>query len=348
MGLIESFHKMETGSEVNLSEEALGFYRIAEGIKSMLNTMNLMDFMKAMSKVWLPEGWFSRHTQNSVMKSELDGLALIKKYGVVRESDWSFKMKTQAERDKVFLTIRNKADKYINGKVLKNITLEEIITHIMIGEGAFPSAPPQYINLNGVQTSPQEYLHKELKFDTDRYVALEARSESELPQLIAALKKSLAMGYSVPLGFPINTSRIKDDTFTGREVADLKSWYEFSRDGGHLVLATDFVNQGGVEGALHKDDLLREVIRPWSELNFLVFKNSWGSGTKLGEKGETIAHSLSGYYKMDLSYLKGASHVGSLDPGMISLSIVVPIEVALDPFTIDAKLLNPKVSLGNN
>jgi hypothetical protein len=75
-------------------------------------------------------------------------------------------------------------------------------------------------------------------------------------------------------------------------------------NGGHAVLMTDFVNQGGVEGAIGGDLLQEEIARSPEELAYVKFKNSWGAGLTVNEFGQTVRSANDGYYRMDLGYLK--------------------------------------------
>lgn len=147
-----------------------------------------------------------------------------------------------------------------------------------------------------------------------------------MPQFIDLIKKTLAAGYTIPLGFPINIDRIEGDLFTGfNQGADFNSPLTFSRDGGHLVLITDFVNKGGREGAVSQDEQLAELARPAGELEYLVFKNSWGIGSVQTENGQELGNSVDGHFRMDYGYLFGSARVPELLGGMNSNALVIVV-----------------------
>ncbi len=180
--------------------------------------------------------------------------------------------------------------------------------------------------------SPQSFLAS-LSFDPDNFVAVEALGQADYSKVIAATKRAMVRGLAVPLGFPINISRLKGDTLSGAGVVSETQGdlVNFTRDGGHLVLATDFVNEGGVEGATSVNRLRQEMIRDPFALDYLVFKNSWGVGAKTNEAGIQIGGSDSGYYKIDREYLMGASKVGKYK-GWTPLTVIVPKDIAEFPW----------------
>ena len=86
---------------------------------------------------------------------------------------------------------------------------------------------------------------------------------------------------------------------------------------------------------------MSELLKPAKELDYLLFKNSWGIGQKTSDTGAPIAFSKDGYYKMDMSYLSGAAQTSAGLP--VTLIAVVPADIALDPFGTET--VNPDVAL---
>ncbi len=171
-----------------------------------------------------------------------------------------------------------------------------------------------------------------LQINTDNFQAVIARSEDDYDKVITAAKRAMVEGFSVPLAFPINISRLHGDLFTGQDVSDPKDWVSFAMDGGHLVLATDFVNKGGAAGAISSPFIFNELRRSASNLDTLLFKNSWGIGAKTNEAGAEIGNSPSGIYRMDQSYLRGAMRVPTLTKSPYNtVQLVVPKDIADNP-----------------
>jgi hypothetical protein len=146
----------------------------------------------------------------------------------------------------------------------------------------------------------------------------------------------------VPLGFPVNFDLLKVDTFSG-EGENLNRGENFFRDGGHAVLIDDFVNEGSKQGALPLDQVIAEFLKPASALDYFVFKNSWGTDAKMNEAGVIIRGSKTGYYKIDREYLQGSANLSREEQFAGMLEVIVPADIALDPFGHED--VNPEVAL---
>ncbi|NBO37867.1 hypothetical protein EBU99_04710, partial [bacterium] len=98
----------------------------------------------------------------------------------------------------------------------------------------------------------------------------------------------------------------------------------YGRDGGHLVLVTDFINKGGSRGAVTDANLQLELMKPAADLDAFLFKNSWGVGAKTNEAGKPVGSSVDGYYRMDLSYLSGIAKIpaATRNPWAATLAVV--------------------------
>jgi hypothetical protein len=336
-GLVESYYKSFAGKTVNLSEEALAFFHMAHGIRKLYKTMHGIDLYRALSYDRLPEGWFLRLAPGTadfeLTEDDIDGLEIMKRYGVWPESVWSTKGRTAEERATMLRAISKRARDYMNTFDLQNGTIEDVINNVLIGSSAFPSRPPLQFVYEGKTFTPQSFLSS-MDFNPDQYAAFDIRGVRDLAKMVTVTKKTLARGISVPMGFPINISRLKNDTFSGKGVpsSTIGDMVNFTREGGHLVLVTDFVNQNGVEGATTEERLRSEVNRSPDDLDYVVFKNSWGLGAKTSESGAVLGGSDSGFYKMDRDYLLGASKVGEYS-GWTPLQVIVPKDVLAKPDT---------------
>jgi hypothetical protein len=332
IGLVEAEFKREQGLDIDLSEEALVFYHMAEGMEALFKTLSVSELLTVLSKQALPEGWNTRITpdyETPLAKGEprqRDGLDLIQTYGLVPEEVWSFKVSDETAKQKLFQAIVKNTRRLLQGsRPLASYSLQEIMEQVLVGEGAFPSVPPSQFEYRGEIWDSREFVRSKLRFQPDDFGVFNSQSDADYPQLVALLKRALHRGYSVPLAFPINVDRFEGDRLTGAAIRDPNDWISFARDGGHLVLVKDYVNQGMSMGALSTQQQDIELKRPSEDLEFIVFKNSWGVGAKFNEAGLPLATSTDGHYKMDKSYLKGAMRVPALTKIKYNnVQIVVP------------------------
>ena len=340
IGLVEAHAKRLAHTDVNLSEEALAFYHMAEYLTEVVHTTHGIELLDFLTR-GLNEGFYARIPESRRKKGELDALDLIKKYGVVPESVWNVKFEKQEDRTWLFSNIRSRTLKYMSYHDSQSVTVQSVIDNILVGPGAFPSQPPVRFDYAGQNYDAVAFATQALKFDPDGYSAVETNEEVNLDRVIASIKRSLVRGEAVPFAFPINIKRLHEDTFSGADAQDLNNPSQYNVDGGHLVLVTDFVNVGGAQGALSAPVIRSELLKPASALDFLVFKNSWGVGGKTSATGAPIAFSKDGFYKMNLSYLRGAAHASAGQ--QTTLIAVVPNDIAQDPFGPEG--VNPDVAL---
>jgi hypothetical protein len=324
IGLVESDYKRRTGKDVNLSEEAIAFYHLAEMIAlQMHKSKTFPQFFNDTSRGF-NEGFFSRILPAKKQPGELDAFELITKYGLVPQTSWNFKINSPEARGELLRVIRQKSIRFLNGRDLEAVTVEEVIDQIMIGDGAFPSRPPTEFSFDGRTVSAVKFAAEDLAFTPEDFVAVEVASEADLPNWVAAVKKSLALGYAVPMGFPINIDRLSGGTFGATGISP-DDPIAFARDGGHLVLVTDFVNISGREGLVSPQELEAELAKPLDQVDYLKFKNSWGLGAKTDAEGKPIGGSPDGYYRMNRDYLVGSARAAA--KGFLALNAVVPRSV---------------------
>lgn len=130
IGFVESDYKVRTGADIDLSEESLVFYHMAEGIHSALHTLPIVEVLTVLSRGQLPEGWYTRlsesmrNTQPANFKFQLDALDLIKEYGLVPESAWTFKVGDAAKKQVLFRSISDRIRKWGYSGRLSEITMD--------------------------------------------------------------------------------------------------------------------------------------------------------------------------------------------------------------------------------
>ncbi|NBX17507.1 MAG: hypothetical protein EBR09_09100 [Proteobacteria bacterium] len=336
--LIESELLRTKNIQADISEEALAFEHMAEALRAQFAKMTSWDLVDFMMRGQLPEGWATRTTKELASMYEdsphvqHDALALIKIHGAVPESAWSFKIKTIQEKDQLVRAVRENIRRTLaEGLIIQKLTIEQIKDLILVGRygTAFPSRPPSYFQWQGEFTTARDFAAGYLNFNPDAWEAIAISKEEDIPSFVQGVKETLARGHSVPLAFPINIDRISGDTFRADTPSKDYSWSSYGRDGGHLVLVTDFMNKGGTRGAVSQATLNDELNKPASELDALLFKNSWGIGAKMNEKGQPVGMSPDGYYRMEAGYILGISKIpaATRNPWAVTLA-VVPREIA--------------------
>lgn len=330
VALVESQYKMRSHKDINLSEEALGFYRMAEGLHLLANESPQASLIQNLQAEDL-EGWIIKN--DTPMP---DAMTLVEKYGLVPESVWTFKFTSRTQTDRIKLAIKKAFLQLVRSQPAGKVpTIAEVISHVMTAPGAFPSAPPTSFVFQGQSYSSTAFATQALDFHSSDYEVVIANGFADYDKIVAATKRALVRGLSVPLGYPVNFSRLQNGVFSGQSV-DVSNPKNFMREGGHAVLITDFVNKGGKPGALTQSQLEAEIKKTSSELDYFVFKNSWGKGARSNEGGLAVNGSESGYYAIDQAYLRGSSGVGQI------LSVVVPRDIAADPFGNET--INPLVA----
>lgn len=336
-GLIESEILRTDNLKVDISEEALAFEHMAEALRAQFAKMASSDLVVFIMRGQLPEGWVTRTTKELAYMYEHspyvqhDALALIKIHGAVPESAWSYKIKTPEQRNQLMRAVRENVRRAMNeGHIIQKLTIEQIKDLVLVGRDrtAFPSRPPAYFHWNGQLISAREFVGQVLKFNADAWEAVAIHKEADVSGFIQIVKTTLALGHSVPLAFPINVDRISGDSFRADTNNKDYFWSNYGRDGGHLVLVTDFINKGGVRGAVSDAMLKTELEKPAEELEALLFKNSWGVGAKFNENGAPVGMSADGYYKMEIGYIRGISKIpeATKNPWGATLA-VVPREI---------------------
>lgn len=334
LGLVESDYKVRTGRSLQLSEEALAFYRMLEELHVLAQNLDSQELIQYLSTASF-QGWVLKHDFFP------DSFDLIEEYGIVPESAWNVKFKKPGEIEAVETVIRRKMSELIFEKVDPSlITKEEIVEKVLLARGAWETEPPRAFEYQGKRYTPKSFLVKS-GFEPLDFESVTVEKPEDVEAVIAATKRALVRGISVPIGFPVHFDRLKGDTFSGKGV-DLRSADNFFRDGGHAVLIDDFVNSGSREGALPLDELQEEFARPTEELSYFVFKNSWGKDAETNESGDLVSGSKTGYYRMDRDYLVGSANLTKDKSFVGILEVVVPRDIALDPF--GAEWINPDIA----
>ncbi len=335
---------------LDFSEEALGFYRIAEFLFQTVKTLpsTESEFLSVVNNLRIDETGWVLYPPGAESRPENfgihDGIHLILNYGLVPESVWSFKFSDKISKRHFFANIQSALFRFVNDvaaqkRTWSSVSFDELIDRVMVGDGRFPTKPPTEFEFNGRLVKPTNFVVG-IQQQLSHLVSLVGGNnnfEPDFDKIVAATKNSLAAGVPVPIGFSMSIARIHKDTFSGEGLKLLNSSEtysgstlpadnvisNFASDGGHMMLAVDFMNVGGKMGSISPDELAREVAKPASDLEFLKLRNSWGIGDRNTDWGFPVASSADGFYKVDKQYLIGAIRVAGVNSKYVPLAIVV-------------------------
>ncbi|NBW80639.1 hypothetical protein EBR21_02690 [bacterium] len=294
VAMIESNFKKKTGRDIDLSEEAIGFFHFSEQLKAMMD--NNLKFNS---------NYFNIRETNSVNRGSnalgsKSTLALIERWGLIPESQWSEKFETQFEKDFAMKAIKDqffKMQEKIRGK--QNVVQFNQIFQVLT-DSAFVSMPPvdSFNNGSGTMTSTQ-YAKNVIGFNASDYEDVEIYKSNALTALKPALqrvKATLASGNVVGITISMPSGAARGQRIVANRFVGGIGPYPIG--GAHVMVITDFKNKDGVFGPV--PDANAEVNKPF-DLGFqLRLKNSWGSATGYNEFGQVVQ---TGFYDMDIGYI---------------------------------------------
>jgi hypothetical protein len=313
----------KSGQAVDLSEEAIGFYRMAEELRSL-------------SVRFTPEQLTDRDTLEKALFEGLEGwdltfnpdynpgfrargsLELVRDFGVVPEYAWSFKFLNKDASGKFFDTVLNGFIELQRANGRGGVT-REMAMDLLASPGAYGSRPPESFTwtLPGGESkviTAKDFAANIIGFTPDDFTYMTPDRQIGYDQLIKATKLTLARGFNVPLSYMIYAGAENDwdASYSAAKVPGENPEVE----GGHAVLITDFVNVGGTPGVVSSSVLATELAKPASELDFVVIKNSWNTSV------QSPLLRLPGYFTMDQSYIR------LLAKKPTDITIVVPRDIA--------------------
>lgn len=308
VGMIEADFKKRTGRDIDLSEEAIGFFHFAEQLKANMDS----NLLKNETKFSIHEGNFVQGSSKSV--GSKSGFALIERWGLIPESQWTEKFSTSDETSEKmraikqgFYALQNK----LKGKQT-SVQLNQIFSLLTSTEFTSPapfiSQPPVdgFDNGSG-KMNAVKYAQDVIGFRASDYydVWVEgAQSRPALESTLQRVKATLASGnvVGITISMPSDAEwnqRIVGTRFVGRG-------QPYTVAGGHVMIVTDFRNSGGTFGP--SQSVNQELAKSLDSGFQLKLKNSWGSQTGRNEFGQIVK---TGMYDMDLGYL--VDTIGSKD-----------------------------------
>ena len=323
MGFLETLTLKKTGQTMDFSEEALGFYRMAEELRALSKkhpASELADADMVSKKVFEGlEGWDM--TFNPAYNPGFQGrnaMQLVQDYGVVPESAWSYKFLTEEQTDKFFAAVFTGFAGLMAQRGQGNIT-QDMIFDLLASQDAYGSRPPAEFDYTSAagdtrKIAAKDFVSQIIGFTPDDYTYMIPDQVINYDKIVQAIKMTLARGLDVPLSYVIYAGAI-NKWDASHSAKDLDPDH-LEAGGGHLVLITDFVNHGGRPGAVADDVLQAEMGKPASDLDFVVIKNSWDT------RPQSPVLRLPGYFTMDQSYLRLLSHKET------DITVVVPRDIA--------------------
>ncbi len=323
IGFLESLALKNNRVPLDLSEEALGFYRMAEELSALSRKFKAEELStpeQVSEKVFEGlEGWdvtFNPHyNPNLPVKNAMQ---LINLYGTVPESVWSYKFTSGPQHDKfrthVFSGFASLMKSQGQGKVTRDVILS-----LLASPEAYGSIPPQEFSYLAPNSKTRSYSAADFAadyvgFSKDEYTYMIPDKKIGFDQLVAAMKLSLERGLNVPFSYIIFKNSF--NSWDGSYSMDKIGQETPVAAGGHAVLVTDFVNKGGRPGKITDESLKVEMAKSSSELDFLIIKNSWGTDV------QSPIVQLPGYHVVRQNYIRELAKTNTY------ISIVVPRDIA--------------------
>jgi hypothetical protein len=316
VALVESQYLLKTDKVVNVSEEALGFYRMAEHLHYLSRTYQGAELDSMVDQEVL-DGYWAIYPENPY----LDAMRLVKKYGLVPDAVWNYKFGGPADvnGDQKIADIRAAMKKLVKGRAKGKTTIEEVMSRALVASGGYPSKPPTTFPWQGANVTAKDWALKTLGFDPDAYAMISGYSADDFARMVAALKRSLARGVPALMSFDVYDGLVDLGDLKGTGVPLSDDRYTTSTR--HMVLVTDFVNAGARPGGMQKSQIEAEVAKASSQLDYIVFKNSYGYTSWSSSSRRMVEP---GMYTMDKGYIQGNLHHGIWE-------LVVPKDLVANP-----------------
>jgi hypothetical protein len=137
----------------------------------------------------------------------------------------------------------------------------EMVFGLLAKQGAYGSRPPErftYLSPNGTSRSVSavSFVSDTNGFSKDGYTYLVPDAQIGYSQLVSAMKLTLARGLNIPFSHAIFKGQFNQWDASYAVLSPTTQPIEIV--GGHAVLVTDFVNNGGRRGLISPDALSRE------------------------------------------------------------------------------------------
>lgn len=322
-GFFEAMLLKKTGVALDLSPEALGFYRIADELYALSQRFPA-DELRTGAQVRAKsfedlEGWDLIFQPSYTPGYQAPGaFELARRHGVVPETVWSFKFTSKNKNKTLFNAVFTNFAALMQAHGQNQVT-RAMILDMLAAKDVFGSRPPTEFSLDTAISgrrdwSATDFVAEAIGFKPEAFTYMIPDAGVGYSQLATATKETLARGLDVPLGFTIygDEPDAGDGSFSGHRSHHGGD----AKDNGHVVLVTDFVNNGSSPGDIGDKALAEEVAKSPAELAYVVLKNSWGTRTH----SPHLPHA--GYYTMDRAYLE------ILAGRREDMTLIVPTDIA--------------------
>lgn len=295
IAMIEADYLARTGMSIDLSEEALGYVKVAHDFEDYINCNLEFDIdptsgRDICGKNRMSEGGLSGSSDENTFKHVFAG-DLIKRWGLVPESQWNVKFNYENNSfSKVYPKVKDDLAKVVlrlqsEGK--KVVSMAEVFN--VLNKGLFGSSPPfdGFNNGSGFMNSVQ-YAQQVIGFQKESLITRSVTKENfsnEITNVVAALGRGKSVG--------IMTSLLEDQLHGNL----FEGWLEPGTvRGAHAMLITDIRNPNSSYG--YTGESVSSFASKINTDSRFLLKNSWGTGTN--EFGNQV---FAGAYEMEIGFL---------------------------------------------
>jgi len=241
---LESILFNERGMNINLSEEYLYFYHFYEQLLSINGAGNIYSL--------------SNISEIQSGTDTLSALKLIDQYGLISETYLKIKPPKYSEAEDLAASIRKDF-----ANELSTMTNEQIKTKLL-------ERFANHFDYKGSENDPylvELFLKNRFKKESGEIINL-----GEYKQYISFPGSGAFESFVLYDNryYPENMRRVLGALL--QQNPGILS-YKVTKDARHSALITDFVMEGGKEGSLEKDEILKSI---HNSLKYLIIKNSWG------------------------------------------------------------------------
>lgn len=333
-GLAEGeFMKKNPGKMLRVSPEYLGFYHIYFQLKYHLGYFTkLAEELEA-----LPNDEEGSARQNAILKAydlleeaneslnvEDDeffapdmgsiGATLldeVEKVGMVPANLFTLKITSEEQENRIEAGLKSFIGMHmLNPDDLKDYIVDDddginsplfnaLAESLYYALGARPLRPLEKFDFYGRKLNAHQFMNYILKFDPDKYVAIESSQDTH-ELALEAVVQILASNQAVPLGLTFFKDQLKRNGPTSSEQVQDSGIFTTNycpnnhckeTDGGHEMLAVNWLMNNG-------------------KLSYIIVKNSWGEDSGFTVDGEANSNSTGrGFYKVEPNYLKNGIEV---------------------------------------
>jgi len=298
-GLCEEIYQIQTGQQIILSPEFLGYWEVtryltqgfADGKSTKLTQNQLLDLFN----VYTPNthssgvaiGWTPANMLNSkpnygagieqgVTDISADGLALLTSYGLMPQNVWSYKIPTQNDLDVTMSYIRtNFLNFYLNTN--SPTTTEDVMSSQVVASGFGGTVPPSSFSFQGQTYTSVDFANNVIGCKASNFHTVTVGSTIDaVTAAFGTIQQITNQGLYVPLGINWDFNQMipvggSDNDPAGPITNPFPG-----------VLLTPVSNVNTYNPYNMHEVLISDVQTDPNLGPYLVVQNSWGTGNNLG------------------------------------------------------------------